>query len=263
MDYKDIEKANTEIKKQDIKGKLYAPVSERVLAFRKVYPSGSIVTETLDLTDNSVSMKTSIIVDGVVIATGQASEIKKGLVNSTSMLENCETSSVGRALGFAGFGVDSGIASQEEIEKANEIKNNNKRVEIYANTYIPEYEAIKYVKVAINDLVRKQGIYLDDLKEAVKKQCWTGIDDLNLEQLQVLETYLAKLNNKAHIWHSLYNKNSKIKTVVPENQEIVYKSSQYMFGQKALEMYKDDDLKKSDIIDSYLELGVDLTKKYE
>ena len=37
-----------------------------------------------------------------------------GFVNKTSALENCETSAVGRALAFAGFGGDFSIASKEE-----------------------------------------------------------------------------------------------------------------------------------------------------
>ncbi len=263
MEYKDIEKANSEIKKQDIKGKLYAPVNERVLAFRKVYPTGTISTEIIDKTDVSITMKTTVEVDEKIIGTGYASEVKKGLVNSTSMIENCETSAVGRALGMCGFGVESGIASQEEVEKANELKNEYKREEIYNNVFIPEYEAIKIVKIAINDLVRKQGILLEDLKIAVKQQCWTTLDELNLMQLKMLEGQLARANNKTHMWHSLYNKNPNIKQVVPENQEVIYKSSQYMFGMKALELAKDDELKQSDIIDSYLELGTDLRKKFE
>ena len=36
----------------------------------------------------------------------------------TSALENCETSAVGRALAFAGFGGDFAIASKEEVENA-------------------------------------------------------------------------------------------------------------------------------------------------
>lgn len=263
MDYKEIEKANSEIIKQDIKGKMYAPVNERVLAFRKVYPNGTISTEIIDKSDISVTMKTTIEVDEKIIGTGYASEVKKGLVNSTSMIENCETSAVGRALGMCGFGVDSGIASQEEIEKANALRNEYKREEIYNNVFIPEYEAIKFVKIAINDLVRKQGILLEDLKIAVKQQCWTTLDELNLMQLKMLEGQLKKVNNKAHIWHFLYNKNSNITQVVPENQEVIYKSSQYMFGEKALELAKDDELKKSEIIDSYLDMGIDLRKKFE
>lgn len=39
-----------------------------------------------------------------------------GDVNSTSALENAETSAVGRALAFAGIGIDNGIASGDEIK---------------------------------------------------------------------------------------------------------------------------------------------------
>ena len=46
--------------------------------------------------------KTSILCDGVVVATGHAEEIRNaGNVNRTSHVENCETSSLGRCL--AGF----------------------------------------------------------------------------------------------------------------------------------------------------------------
>lgn len=263
MEYKDLEKANLEIQKQDIKGKMYAPVSERVLAFRKVFPEGSITTEIIEQTENSVTMKTTVENREKILGTGFASEIKKGLVNSTSMLENCETSAVGRALGMCGFGVDSGIASQEEVEKAKELEKEYKRIEIYDKMFIPEYEAIKMVKVAIADLMRKQGIMTDELSIKVKMQCWTSLDKLNLEQLQMLESRLSKINNKTDEWHDLYNKNDKIKIVVPENQEIVYKSSQYMFGMKALELAKDDEIKKSNIIDSYMDLGTNLEQKFE
>lgn len=263
MEYKDLEKANAEIKKQDIKGKLYAPVNERVLAFRKCFPTGSITTEIIESTENSVTMKSIVMVDEKIIGTGYASEVKRGLVNSTSMIENCETSAVGRALGMCGFGVDSGIASQEEVEKAKDAEKENRREEIYKGIYISEYEAIKYVKLAIADLIRKQGIILDDLKVKVKHQCWTSLENLNLEQLRMLECQLAKINTKTHSWHDLYNKNEKIKQVVPENQEVIYKSSQYMFGIKAIELVKDDEIKKSEIIDAYLELGTDLRKNFQ
>ena len=51
--------------------------------------------------------------------------------------------------------------------------------------------------------------------------------------------------------------------MVPENQEVVYKSSHYMFGKEALRQAGDDELLKGQIIDSYLELGTDLTKVIE
>ena len=60
MEYKDIEKVNTEIKKTDIKGKKYAEVSERILAFRKLNPNGRIITEIIDKTENDVTVKATI-----------------------------------------------------------------------------------------------------------------------------------------------------------------------------------------------------------
>ena len=76
-------------------------------------------------------------------------------------------------------------------------------------------------------------------------------------------TELAQINNKNHRWHELYNQNHKIKNVVPENQEVIYKSSTYMFGQEALKQAGNDELLKQKIIDAYMELGTDLTKTIE
>ncbi|MCQ2771082.1 MAG: hypothetical protein MJ236_04705, partial [Clostridia bacterium] len=39
-------------------------------------------------------------------------------INKTSFIENCETSAVGRALGFAGIGSKTSIASAEEVRNA-------------------------------------------------------------------------------------------------------------------------------------------------
>jgi hypothetical protein len=53
--------------------------------------------------------------------TGLAQELeseKYGTVNNTSALENAETSAVGRALAMAGIGIESGIASADEVRKA-------------------------------------------------------------------------------------------------------------------------------------------------
>lgn len=265
MEYKELERVNGEIKKTDIKGKQYAEVSERVLAFRKLNPNGKIITEIIDKTENDVTIKATIYgEDEKELATGYASEVKKGLVNSISMLENCETSAIGRALGFCGFGVDNGIASGQDMEKVEAYKLKNKKEEIYANMFINYDEAVKIVKIAINELCRKQGIVVTDLSSVVNRELWTTLEELNLQQLKRLEVELSKVNNKSHKWHDeLYNQNSKIKTVVPENQEVVYKSSSYMFGQEALKQAGEDELLKQKIIDSYLELGTDITKVIE
>lgn len=264
MEYKDIEKVNQEIKKTDIKGKQYAEVSERILAFRKLNPNGRIITEIVDKTENDVTIKATIYDENEKeLATGYASEVKKGLVNSISMLENCETSAIGRALGFCGFGIDNGIASGQDMQKVEEFKKKNRKEEIYTNMFISYDEAVKIVKISINELCRKQGIVVTDLSSLMNKELWTTLEELNLQQLKRLEVELSKINNTTHKWHELYNQNSKIKNVVPENQEVIYKSSSYMFGQEALKQAKDDELLKQKIIDTYLELGTDLSKTIE
>lgn len=264
MEYKDIEKVNAEIKKTNIKGKQYAEVSERVLAFRKLNPNGRIVTEIIDKTENDVTIKAMVYdEDRKELATGYASEVKKGLVNSISMLENCETSAIGRALGFCGFGIDSGIASGQDMQKVEQYKQKNKKEEIYKDMFISYEDAIKIVKVCINDLCRRQGVVVTDLSAIISQELWSTLEELNLQQLRRLEGELAKINNTKHKWHELYNQNSKIKSVVPENQEVIYQSSSYKFGQEALKQAENDELLKSQIIDSYLELGTDLTRVIE
>lgn len=260
MEYTKIEKANSEIKTMDIKGKGYCPVNERILAFKKVYEEGSITTEIIDRTEDSVLFEAKVYDGDKLIATGHAMEYKQGNVNSLSMIENCETSAVGRALGIAGFGVDKSIASEQEMNKIEEYKSKNKKIEIYDKIYLTEQDAIRIQKAVINDLIRKQGIILEELKKAVRNQVWTELDDLNYQQLGMLEKKLATVNKTSSDWHYLYAQNSKIKDFVPENVEVVYASALYKFGKLALKQFENDELKQGEVIDYYLQSGIDLRK---
>lgn len=124
MEYKQLEEVNKRLKPIDIKGKDYNTVNQRVLAFRELFPEGSIQTEILSHENDTVLMKATVF-DGVgrIIATGHASEEKElTYINKTSYIENCETSAVGRALGFIGIGATEAIASVEEMKKAEEEK---------------------------------------------------------------------------------------------------------------------------------------------
>lgn len=120
MNYEQLKKANESLKTIEFKGKGYAQVNERVKAFRMICPNGAITTEIVDLSDGVVTMKSTIIdEDGTILATGYAQEKESAsYINKTSFIENCETSAVGRALGFAGFGSDASIASAEEVANA-------------------------------------------------------------------------------------------------------------------------------------------------
>lgn len=104
----------------DIKGKKYVLVSERVLAFNEMYPNGSITTDLVSQpSDEMVVIKATISPDGDRKFTGYSqAKWDEGYINRTSAIENCETSAVGRALGFMGIGVIESIASVDEINKA-------------------------------------------------------------------------------------------------------------------------------------------------
>ena len=117
--YEDIRKANASIRTTDIKGKMYAEVNERIKAFRMVHPNGYITTQIISLDGGVCVIKAEVGDDEKVLGTGTAYE-KEGstFINKTSYIENCETSAVGRALGMAGFGIDTSVASAEEVQNA-------------------------------------------------------------------------------------------------------------------------------------------------
>ena len=118
--YQDIDMANGALKTTDVKGKPYIEVNQRIKAFRMCYPNGSISTEILSLCDGVVTMKATVCnEEGHVLGTGTAQEKEtSSFINKTSYIENCETSAVGRALGMCGFGIDTSVASAEEVQNA-------------------------------------------------------------------------------------------------------------------------------------------------
>ena len=120
--FEDIAKANKQLVGTDVKGKNYIEVNQRIKAFRMVYPNGSITTEIVSLENGVVTMQTTVRDDeGKILATGYAYEKENStFINKTSFIENCETSAVGRALGMCGFGIDTSVASYEEVANAQE-----------------------------------------------------------------------------------------------------------------------------------------------
>ena len=124
-----------------IKGKDYIQVHERVAEFRRNAHYAHLTIET-DIVEKNYSELTGDIVknekvvgkkttrvldsiiikcvirnkDGNIVSTGYAQEENTtSFVNETSFVENCETSAVGRALGFLGLGIKDSIASADEL----------------------------------------------------------------------------------------------------------------------------------------------------
>jgi hypothetical protein len=105
----------------------YETVEQRIARFYKDNPDGRIITHNLTTPQDRAVLtwvvQTIIYLSGddqargLAKSTGLAFEIDgQGMANKTSALENCETSSIGRALANAGYSGDR-RTSREEMQK--------------------------------------------------------------------------------------------------------------------------------------------------
>ena len=210
--FEDIKNANSCIVTTEIKGKGYAEVNQRIKAYRMIYPNGTLITK-LKKDENGICTFRAYVYDdnGNLLATGTAQEKEdSSFINETSYIENCETSALGRALGIAGFGIDTSIASAEEV--ANAIANQNKPM--------TKEEALKvklsfgkYKNKTIEEILKVDKEYLDWLmnnskSEKIVKCCSIVLDKKapsemteeeqkdNLQQIKEMNDLFEKIEEK-------------------------------------------------------------------
>jgi hypothetical protein len=145
----------------------YVEVSERIAAWFEAYPDGRIETELVSMTDKLVVTKSRCY------RTNEINEQPAGIGHSMlgipgktpytkdSELENCETSSVGRALVMAGIPSKS-IASGHEIrnKRMDEPKPEPKSADVAMTA-----DELTYFNDAIQQIASAKS--LDELKELV------------------------------------------------------------------------------------------------
>lgn len=101
-------------------GKEYLQVAGRVLLFRLKHSKGTITTELVASDETSVIFRASVIDEqGSLLGSAYAQSFRSQSKNfSGRTLEDCETSAVGRALAYAGFGTD---AAGDDINEGDQL----------------------------------------------------------------------------------------------------------------------------------------------
>lgn len=157
MTFNELQEANKLIKTIDVKGKDYAEVPQRIKAFRSLFPNGAIETSIISNDNQMVVMKATVRdEEGHVLGEGHAYEKESSsFINKTSYIENCETSAVGRALGMCGFGIDTSVASYEEVANAISNQDRMKAEKAMETTPKTEEEARKKCSEAQANFVEK------------------------------------------------------------------------------------------------------------
>lgn len=122
-----------EIKTINLKGKSYAPVSERVAQFHRDHKDGKIET-SYEFKEGYVIFKAVVSFENLyqiddlpngqvckqtVLDTRKFTGHAFGKVGQEKAFEKIESVAVGRALAFAGYLAGGEIASYDEIEKFN------------------------------------------------------------------------------------------------------------------------------------------------
>lgn len=198
--FDDIQKANETIITTDIKGKNYAEVNQRIKAFRMVYPTGCIRTEMKSNENGVCIFKAYVWNNDRLLGTGYAYEKENStFINKTSYIENCETSAVGRALGMAGFGIDTSVASAEEVINA---MNNQMPTEEDAKEYVFAFGKHKDKKLI--DVIKSNPDYIEWLlsnsnDEALLKciEILTGKKPLTEEEQNEILSLMTEINKLA------------------------------------------------------------------
>ena len=127
----------------NIRGKEYKTVAKRVADFRANpdYDGYQLITEIIDAGENVLVKASVLSVDGTIVATGHAEEVRgSSNINATSALENAETSAVGRCLAFT-----DGDLAGTEIASGDEVVNaiSQQAVQDAVNKHLRHMQAVK------------------------------------------------------------------------------------------------------------------------
>lgn len=194
VNFEDIKKANATIMTTDIKGKDYAEVNQRIKAFRMVYPSGTIDTDMIYNENGVCIFKAVVGNEETVLGVGHAYE-KEGstFINKTSYIENCETSAVGRALGMAGFGIDTSVASAEEVANAMKQQEEEEKKRKEEEEKIKNKVIDKKMEEALLMSIDNNNILDDDVFKVLEKYGYSSTTEIKMKDYKSIVDDLKKI----------------------------------------------------------------------
>jgi hypothetical protein len=194
-----------DMKTINIHGKQYVEVNERIKYFRENYKGWSLTSEFIELTEKRCVMKGIVSnEEGRVIATGTAYEmLGSSFINKTSFIENCETSAWGRALGNLGIGLDTSIASADEVLNAKKQQETKPKIEKLTDAKLsamivaigegkidtvkerlPKYKLTKKQQKTIDDLISDS---IKEINEVVKEEIESKKEEKSNGVLGIIE----------------------------------------------------------------------------
>ena len=135
-----------------IHGKSYLTVAERIATFRSDHNDWGVKTDIISNADVVIIKAEIVNSEDRVIGTGYAEEVRgSSNINTTSALENCETSAIGRALAACGYGGDQ-YASANEVSDAilqQKLEEAGKRYVSLGFALQKHWESVNCIKEAI------------------------------------------------------------------------------------------------------------------
>ena len=143
---------------------------------KELFPSvleGFDVDEMVDVVHGGIVVVKAAVYSGdQLLGTGTAMEERdSSFINEHNYIENAETSAIGRALGMCGFGIDTAVASYEEMKQVENTELHNRL----------------QIQVQINKLMAAKGITPDAVLEEFNKKSSEMSDEELLEVVSWLE----------------------------------------------------------------------------
>lgn len=185
--------ANKAIPRINIRGKQYATVDARVAAFWELYPQGSITTQLVSDEGGRCLFKAEVWDGPTIVSTGHAFEVKDSSnINKTSYIENCETSAVGRALGFLGIGSNGSIASADEVANAIEQQKSQDKAEAKPDKNPKKKKPVEFEDTYLFKECVSLGVKADGMQKWYRAQPFKDktINQLTDAEQKQVQTYL-------------------------------------------------------------------------